>query len=64
METAPAFDMAILLCSMARRSLTDGGWSMGVSAEEDFTEGFFFPYRCVISRGEAESTRRKTDQCF
>jgi hypothetical protein len=25
-----------------------------MTAEEDFTESFFFPYRCVISRAGAD----------
>jgi hypothetical protein len=49
-----------LLCFMARRSPTDGAWRMALTATEDFTEGFFFPYPCVITRADTETGRQGT----
>jgi hypothetical protein len=39
---------------------TDGGWRMAMTAPEDFTESFFFPYHCVITRAGTETGRRGT----
>jgi hypothetical protein len=33
---------------------------MALTATEDFTESFFFPYPCVITRADTETGRQGT----